>query len=155
MARSICIPSPLLTAIESDLSPQGKDQHLDHSSCPSPILSVPVPFPSLLFSHLIAPPPLPLPGLSSDVPEVQRLVGQIAAKAVGAWGDVSSQELSMCLHGEQRAALPCTALYCTALYCTALYCTAVYFTVLHCTVLQCCALYLLVSVLVFYGRFVW
>jgi hypothetical protein len=32
-------------------------------------------------------------GLSSDVPEVQELVGKIA------WGEISSQELSMCLHG--------------------------------------------------------
>ena len=38
-------------------------------------------------------------GLSSEVPEVQRLVGQLAAKAHDAWGDISSQELSMCLHG--------------------------------------------------------
>lgn len=38
-------------------------------------------------------------GLSSDTMEVQRLVGQLAKKAKGAWGDINSQELSMCLHG--------------------------------------------------------
>ena len=32
-------------------------------------------------------------------PEVQRLVGQLAVKAQDAWGEMSSQELSMCLHG--------------------------------------------------------
>ena len=38
-------------------------------------------------------------GLSSDVPEVQELVGKIALRAKDAWGEISSQELSMCLHG--------------------------------------------------------
>ena len=37
-----------------------------------------------------------LPGGQSDV---LALVGQLAARAEGAWGDLSSQELSMCLHG--------------------------------------------------------
>ena len=67
--------------------------------------------PPNITAHTVPPPqtltPLlpPLPthtpsGLSSEVPEVQRLVGQIAAKATDAWGDITSQELSMCLHGK-------------------------------------------------------
>ena len=38
-------------------------------------------------------------GLSSEIPEVQVLVGKLAKRAEGAWGDLNSQELSMCLHG--------------------------------------------------------
>ena len=38
-------------------------------------------------------------GLSSDEPKVQELVGKIAKRAKDAWGDITSQELSMCLHG--------------------------------------------------------
>ena len=40
-----------------------------------------------------------LKGLSSSVPEVQDLVGKIAVRAKDAWGEMNSQELSMCLHG--------------------------------------------------------
>ena len=57
------------------------------------------PLPYLLYLYPLYPSSYPPTGLSSEVPEVQRLVGQLAAKAQDAWGDISSQELSMCLHG--------------------------------------------------------
>lgn len=38
--------------------------------------------------------------LSSDLPEVCELVGNITVKANDAWGDLNGQELSMCVHGK-------------------------------------------------------
>lgn len=37
--------------------------------------------------------------LSSDLPEMRELIGNITVKARDAWGDINGQELSMCLHG--------------------------------------------------------
>ena len=38
-------------------------------------------------------------GLSSEIKEVRNLVDIVAARAKNAWGEINSQELSMCLHG--------------------------------------------------------
>ena len=40
-----------------------------------------------------------LSGLPGHQPEVLHLVGQLSARAEQAWGDLNSQELSMCMHG--------------------------------------------------------
>ena len=40
-----------------------------------------------------------LSGLPGNQPEVLHLVGQLSARAEQAWGDLNSQELSMCMHG--------------------------------------------------------